>query len=83
MSITGSIVVFMITWWLILFTILPININSQQEKGNVTEGTDPGAPANPKIVFKLILTTIITTLLFVVIYVLAYFDILNVRELLS
>lgn len=49
MSITGSIVVFILLWWLVLFIILPRNISSQQEKGNVVEGTDPGAPASPKI----------------------------------
>ncbi len=83
MSITGSIVVFIIIWWLILFTILPIKIKSQNEKGSVVEGTDPGAPTDPKIVFKLILTTIIASILFATTYVLVYFDILNVRELFS
>jgi len=83
MSITGSIVVFIILWWLILFMILPRNINSQQEKGSIIEGTDPGAPSNPNIFKKLVLTTIIASLLFAIIFVLTYFDILNIREILS
>jgi predicted secreted protein len=49
MSITGSLVIFMILWWLILFLILPRNISSQEETGNVIKGTDPGAPANSNI----------------------------------
>jgi len=83
MSITGSIVVFIILWWLILFMILPRNINSQQEKGSITEGTDPGAPSNPNIFKKLVLTTVIASLLFAIIFVLTYLDILNIREILS
>lgn len=83
MSITGSIVVFIIIWWLILFIILPIKIKSQNEKGSVVKGTDPGAPTDPKIVFKLILTTVIASILFATTYVLVYFDILNIRELFS
>jgi len=83
MSITGSVVVFIILWWLVLFIILPRNINSQYEKGNIIEGTDPGAPTNPNIVKKLVITTFITSLLFAIIFFLTYFNILNIREILS
>ncbi len=83
MSITGSIVIFIILWWLILFIILPRQISSQKEEGNVIKGTDPGAPSNANIVKKLLLTTIITSLLFAIIYFLTYFDILNIRKILS
>lgn len=83
MSLTGSIVVFVILWWLILFLILPRNISSQENDGYITKGTDPGAPSNPKIVKKLILTTAITTILFAIIYLLNYFDILNIRKILT
>jgi len=83
MSITGSIVVFILLWWLVLFIILPRNISSQQERGNVVEGTDPGAPASPKITKKLILTTIISLLLFAIIYILTYFEVLSLRRILS
>ncbi len=50
MSLTGSFVVFVILWWLILFIILPRDINSQKDKDFVVLGTDPGAPSNPNIV---------------------------------
>ena len=83
MSITGSIVVFILLWWLVLFIILPRNISSQQERGSITKGTDPGAPASPKITKKLILTTIISLLLFAIIYILTYFEVLSLRRILS
>ncbi|MEK9717027.1 MAG: DUF1467 family protein [Pelagibacteraceae bacterium] len=83
MSLTGSIVVFIILWWLIFFTILPINIKSQLENSKVIKGTDPGAPNNPQIVKKIIITTFVVSILFVIIYLLAYLDILNLRDLLS
>lgn len=83
MSLTGSIVVFIILWWLIFFTILPINIKSQLENSKVIKGTDPGAPNNPQIVKKIIITTFAVSILFVIIYLLAYLDILNLRDLLS
>ncbi|MAK12562.1 MAG: hypothetical protein CMI73_02695 [Candidatus Pelagibacter sp.] len=83
MSLTGSIVVFVVLWWLILFMILPRNITSQKDNGYVIEGTDPGAPENPEIKKKLLLTTAITLIIFVIIYFLNYFNILNIRALLS
>ena len=83
MSLTGSFVVFVILWWLILFIILPRDINSQKDKDFVVLGTDPGAPSNPNIVKKLIITTAVTSILFAIIYFLNYFDILNVRSILS
>lgn len=83
MSLTGSIVIYVILWWLILFTVLPRDINSQKDKGYIVQGTDPGAPSNPNIVKKLVITTAITSILFAIIYFLNYFDILNVRRILS
>ncbi len=83
MSLTGSFVVFVILWWLILFMVLPRDINSHKDKDFVVLGTDPGAPSNPNIVKKLIITTAITSILFAIIYFLNYFDILNVRRILS
>tara|TARA_B100000963_G_scaffold357355_1_gene379345 strand:- start:17184 stop:17435 length:252 start_codon:yes stop_codon:yes gene_type:complete len=83
MSLLGSVVIFVILWWLILFMILPRNINSQKNQGYIVEGTDPGAPSNPNIIKKLVLTTIITSILFAIIYFLNYFDILNIRRILS
>ena len=41
MSLTGSFVVFIILWWLILFMILPRDINSQKNNDFVVKGTDP------------------------------------------
>ena len=47
------------------------------------EGIDPGAPKNPKIAKKFLITTIITSLIFIVIYYLVKFDLLNLREYLQ
>ena len=44
---------------------------------------DPGAPKNPEIAKKFIITTLITTIIFAVIYYLVKFDFLNLREFLK
>tara|TARA_Y100001958_G_C20740072_1_gene229078 strand:+ start:111 stop:365 length:255 start_codon:yes stop_codon:yes gene_type:complete len=84
MGITGSIIVYVMIWWIIFFSVLPVGIQSNKEvfKEKI-EGMDPGAPKNPNIVKKFLLTTLITSLIFAVIYYLVEIDLLNLREFLQ
>ena len=45
MSITGSIVTYVILWWIILFLLLPFKIKSQLDDKKIYPGTEPGAPS--------------------------------------
>ena len=81
MGITGSIIVYVMIWWVVFFSVLPFGIQSNKETfKNSIEGIDPGAPKNPKIGIKFIITTIITTILFFGIYYMVSIDYLNLRE---
>tara|TARA_Y100001958_G_C20884158_1_gene313143 strand:+ start:75 stop:329 length:255 start_codon:yes stop_codon:yes gene_type:complete len=84
MGITGSIIVYIIIWWIVFFSVLPVGIQSNKEifKEKI-EGMDPGAPKNPKIAKKFLITTIITTIIFVLIYYLVKINLLNLREFLQ
>ena len=84
MSITGSIIVYVMIWWVVFFSVLPIGIQSKKEifKERV-EGFDPGAPKNPKIAKKFLITTIITSIVFIVIYYLVNNNLLNLRNFLQ
>ena len=84
MGITGSIIVYVLIWWIIFFSILPVGIQSKKEKFKESiEGIDPGAPNNPKIGKKFFITTIITTIIFIVIYYLVELNLLNLRKYLK
>ena len=84
MGISGAIIVFVLIWWIIFFWVLPVGIQSNKEKfREKIEGADPGAPNNPKIVKKFLITTIITSIIFIVIYYLVEFDLLNLRKYLQ
>ena len=84
MGITGSIIVYVLIWWIIFFSVLPVGIQSNKEAfRDKIEGIDPGAPKNPKIAKKFLLTTIITTIIFIVIYYLIRIDLINLREFLQ
>ena len=84
MGITGSIIVYVLIWWIIFFSVLPVGIQSNKGRfREKLEGIDPGAPDNPKIARKFLITTIITSIIFIVIYYLVEIDLLNLREYLQ
>ena len=84
MGITGSIIVYVLIWWIIFFSVLPVGIQSNKEKfEEKIDGIDPGAPINPKIGKKFLITTLITSIIFIVIYYLVEFNLLNLRKYLQ
>ncbi len=59
MDPVGAIVVFVITWWLSFFCVLPIGVESQYEgDGDVVDGTEEAAPKEPMLKKKAIWATI-------------------------
>ena len=64
MSIGAIIVVFVIMWWVVFFMALPIGIKA----GEAKDGNFNGAPVNPNIKIKAVVTTLITAVLTAVYY---------------
>lgn len=60
-TLMTSIVVYFITWWVVLFMILPIGV--KQDHAPIV-GNEVGAPHNPNMKQKLIIVTAATTVLF-------------------
>ena len=84
MGVTGSVIIYVMIWWIVFFSMLPVGIQSKKEKfKEKIEGADPGAPNNPKIAKKFLITTIITSIIFIVIYYLVEIDLLNLRKFLQ
>ena len=69
MATSTAIAIYFLIWWLVLFTVLPWGVRSQTESGQVEPGTDPGAPAIPRLRRKLIWTTVVATAIFALCYV--------------
>lgn len=55
-------VLFMMIWWVILFTVLPFGIERDE---STVKGSDQGAPKNPRIWFKLFMTTMIALIVWI------------------
>ena len=64
MATSTAIAVYFLVWWVVLFAVLPWGVRNQEESGDVSPGTDPGAPAVHKVWMKLVWTTVIATVVF-------------------
>ncbi len=64
MSITSALAIYFVLWWIVLFAVLPFGVRSQIEAGEHVEGSDPGAPAVPRMLLKLFWTTVISGVIF-------------------
>jgi predicted secreted protein len=62
-----AIFIYILIWWVTLFTVLPLGVERHKEKG---KGYDAGAPAIPNLKKKLILNTGISLVILAVIDVL-------------
>ena len=64
-----AVAIFLTIWWTVLFAVLPWGVVSHAEAGiDKGDGGDPGAPVDPKLKQKFLVTTAITAVLFGVLW---------------
>ncbi|MGB0572012.1 MAG: DUF1467 family protein [Alphaproteobacteria bacterium] len=78
MNPVTAVVLFIIIWWLTLFTVLPWGVRRTE---NPEDGHDQGAPARPMLVRKLLITTGITIMLFAAVYGVVEMSGISLRDL--
>ena len=81
MSLSSAFAIYFVVWWLGLFAVLPFGVRSQTEAGEVVHGSDPGAPAAPRLVSKLAWTTCVSALVFAVFYASYQYRLITVDDL--
>ena len=70
MDLVFSISVYLVVWWVVLFTILPLGVTSHHDAGiDVPGGGEPGSPVNPNLKKKFLTTTWVSGIVFAVIWV--------------
>ena len=62
------IAVYLTIWWTVLFAILPIGVQSRADAGLPNDGSDPGAPVDPKLKKKFITTTWVSAIVFALVW---------------
>ena len=78
MTVVTGIVVYILIWWLTLFTVLPWKV---QPPRNPEKGHAAGAPERSMIVGKLVVTTLISAVLFAVVFALIDHDVISFRRM--
>lgn len=78
MNLFTGIIVYILTWWITLFMVLPIGV--RRDTGG-PDTTAHGAPENPKLGFKFALTTGISAVIWVVIFILIDMKVIDFRDI--
>lgn len=81
MGITSAIVLFAVCWFMVLFVVLPLRLETQGEAGEIVKGTHASAPANPNLKRKVKLTTIWAFGIWLILASILYFELIGVRDL--
>ena len=71
---------FFLTWWIVIFMVLPLGV--QREEAPAL-GHDHGAPKNANFKYKAKLTTILSLLITFLIYCLTSFGLFSLREIFA
>ena len=78
MGLVTGIAVYLIVWWIVLFTVLPWGVRPPEEP---QPGHAESAPANPRLRLKFAATTVLACLVWAVIFTLVEIEIISFREL--
>jgi predicted secreted protein len=74
--------IYLVTWWVVLFTVLPLGVTSHAEAGvDHGDGGDPGAPVEPKLKRKFITTTLVATVIWAIVMVCLKFKLIPLPNL--
>ena len=82
MNLASAIAIYFIIWWLVLFLVLPFGIRNAHDAGETVEaGNEPGAPVQPRLLQKALITTILATVMFAIFYLVQTRGLLSLESL--
>lgn len=82
MSIVSAIVLFAVIWFMVLFIVLPIRMETQADTGKVTQGTHAGSPSSSfSMKRKAKVTTIWAALVWILIAGVVIYGDISVRDI--
>ena len=72
-----GIVVYLLIWWVVIFMVLPWGVQRDESGPQIT---GPGAPKDPLLKKKFIITTVLSFVIWAIIAALISSDLLSFRE---
>ncbi|HZS82146.1 MAG TPA: DUF1467 family protein [Stellaceae bacterium] len=73
--VTG-IAVYICIWWVVIFAVLPWGVRSAEPNN---QGFDPGAPENPHLLLKALVTTAISAVLWAIVFAIVNSNLFSFR----
>lgn len=84
MGVFTSVAIFLTIWWTVLFAVLPFGTVTHAEAGiDKGDGGDPGAPVDPKLKQKFLITTAISVVVFGIVWLIVATGIVKLPSLPS
>ncbi|QQA43246.1 DUF1467 family protein [Pelagovum pacificum] len=80
MGITSGIVLFAVVWFMVLFVVLPLQLTTQGEAGEVVPGTHKSAPTDPQLKRKVKMTTLWAIPIWAIIATIILTGVIEVRD---
>ena len=82
MGLVWTISIYFVTWWIVLFGVLPLGSRSHAEAGShVSDGGDPGAPVNPNLKKKALTTTWVAAIVTALIWIVVQYGLIPIPQL--
>lgn len=78
MNLFTGVIVYLMVWWVTIFTILPWGVERQ---GDRVLGTDPGAPKITHLKAKLLINTGVSAVIWLIIYLIIDSGVIDLREI--
>ena len=81
MGPVGIAIIFILIWWCVFFAVLPMGVKGRWEsEADGVAGAEPGAPAEPGLKRKAILTTAIAAGLTFIVALIVASGVIDFRE---
>ena len=81
MGITSAPVLYAVLWFLTFLVVIPIRLKTQGDVGQIVPGTHAGAPHEPNLRKKALITTAVSAALWVIIAYVLVSGMLTVRDI--
>ena len=82
MSVAFALAIYFIIWWVVLFAILPIGVQTAEEVGEkASPGFAESAPHQPRLLPKMLATTVIATIVFAGVYAIIVHQVITLDDI--
>jgi len=80
MNITSAIVLYAVLWLLTFLVVIPIRLKTQGDVGEITPGTQAGAPAHHNLKTKALITSALAATMWILLWWIITYEIITVRD---